>query len=259
MLGHMNRAQTTARASLAATAGLLLARAACETLWPTRCAVCDEPGSVLCERCRRSLPFIDYWRACPRCGAPFGSTLCTECNPIMLGSLGRSSLPYGACRSAIEYGSDAARIVAAYKDRGERRLAESMASIMAPLVPPEWLRRAGGDPAVATFVPATRSALGRRGFDHAELLATATAERLGIGVEPLLARPKSLDQRALGRKGRARNMIGRFSPLASARSPSRVLLLDDVCTTGATLADAADALGALGCNEVSCLTFARVW
>lgn len=251
--------RTIAESNLAAAAGLFLARAACETLWPTRCAVCDSPGSVLCDRCRRSLPFIDYWRACSRCGAPFGSVLCTECNPVMLGSLGRESLPYSTCRSAIEYGSEAARIVAAYKDRGERRLAEAMASIMAPLVSPEWLHRTGGGPTVATFVPATRAALGRRGFDHAELLARTTAERLGIGVEPLLARPQSLDQRALGRKDRARNMIGRFSPLPRAHARSRVLLIDDVCTTGSTLADAADALVALGCGEVRCLTFARVW
>ncbi|MDD7690067.1 MAG: hypothetical protein PUI93_04055, partial [Ellagibacter isourolithinifaciens] len=39
------------------------AQAVAETLWPTRCAICDEPGELLCERCRSELPFIDLWRA----------------------------------------------------------------------------------------------------------------------------------------------------------------------------------------------------
>ena len=255
----VNRADDIPPSNLAAAAGAFILRAVCETLWPTRCAVCDEQGLVLCERCRRTLPYIDFWRTCPRCGAPFGSVLCTECNPVMLGSLGRAELPYLSCASALAYETAAARIVTAYKDRGEQRLAETMAELMAFAVAPEWIAPYGDEPAVATFVPATGAALRRRGFDHAELLAAKTAERLGIPVRPLLARPDSKDQRALGRRERARNMAGRFSSLPNAQPRGGVLLFDDVCTTGTTLAAACDALIALGCAEIRCLTFARVW
>lgn len=52
--------------------GLGAAEALAETVWPTRCAVCDAPGEPLCEHCRTALRYVDWWRACPRCGAPFG-------------------------------------------------------------------------------------------------------------------------------------------------------------------------------------------
>ena len=59
-----------------------IAQSICETLWPTRCALCDTPGKLLCPRCARSLEFIDYYRACPRCGSPWGSLQCDRCNPV---------------------------------------------------------------------------------------------------------------------------------------------------------------------------------
>ncbi|MDD7364937.1 MAG: double zinc ribbon domain-containing protein, partial [Olsenella sp.] len=57
-----------------------LAEAALELLWPTRCAGCDQPGELLCEECRASLPWVDQRFACPVCGAPFGWLTCTECD-----------------------------------------------------------------------------------------------------------------------------------------------------------------------------------
>ncbi|MEG0324645.1 MAG: double zinc ribbon domain-containing protein, partial [Raoultibacter sp.] len=83
--------------------GKLLVESLEETLWPTRCAVCDTLGTVLCDRCRQRLPYIDYWRSCPRCGAPFGFTQCTECNPVMLTGLPDHTLPYASCRSPFSF------------------------------------------------------------------------------------------------------------------------------------------------------------
>ena len=61
---------TTTLADTARLYAEAAAQAVAETLWPTRCAICDEPGELLCERCRSEPPFIDLWRACPICGAP---------------------------------------------------------------------------------------------------------------------------------------------------------------------------------------------
>ena len=229
------------------------AEALAETLWPTRCAVCDAPGEVLCDACRSALPYLDWWRACPVCGAPFGRVQCSECNPVVLGRAGRDGVPYDGCASAVTFGEAPARIVRTYKDQGERRLAEPLACLMARAHPPSWR------PEAVAFVPATSAARRRRGFDHAELLARGLAQQLNLPVAAPLARPRTRDQRALSRRARLENTAGRFEALPGATVPGRLLLVDDVCTTGATLFDATDALRRAGAAHGWCLTFARVW
>ena len=107
------------------------AQAVAETLWPTRCAICDEPGELLCERCRSELPFIDLWRACPICGAPWGHTQCTECNRVMLAATGRKAVAFSSLASPFELAESTRRIAVVYKDGGEQRLATEMARYMA--------------------------------------------------------------------------------------------------------------------------------
>ena len=168
-----------------------------ETLWPTRCAVCDTPGEAVCQACLRSLPYLDWWRACPRCGAPFGRVQCSECNPVTMAALDRHELPFDACASAVVYNDATARIVRAWKDAGERRLVETLADLMASVTAPSWRAER---PTIVP-VPATAAALRRRGFDHGADLARALAERLSLDEIPLLARPRSFDQRSLARSG----------------------------------------------------------
>ena len=249
----MDALQTTKRAQAFGERGNLLAEALLETLWPTRCAVCDEPGAALCERCRHALPYIDWWQACPRCGAPFGLTQCCGCNPITLEAAHRTSLPYAQARSAVVLTEETRRMVIAYKDRGERSLAGVMGAIMANLVPPEWRKGA------VSFVPASASAQRRRGFDHAELLAEETARLLDLPCIPLLQRPRSRDQRALSRKARICNMQDVMVALPGATMPSAVVVIDDVYTTGSTLFAASDALRKAGGKTIRCITFARAW
>ncbi len=51
-----------------------------EAVWPTRCVICDTPGALLCRACELSLPYLDQLLACPACGAPWGRSICCECN-----------------------------------------------------------------------------------------------------------------------------------------------------------------------------------
>ncbi|MEG1512765.1 MAG: phosphoribosyltransferase family protein [Raoultibacter sp.] len=228
-----------------------------ETLWPTRCALCDMPGTLLCDECQRALAFIDFWRACPLCGAPHGSVQCSECNPIALKTLARKKLPFSACVCTAAFTPTTARLITTYKDRGEVRLAQSIAHMMAQVIPPRWPIELEA----ITVIPASANALRRRGFDHARLLADALADALNMPVVPTLARPRSKDQRGLSKSERAQNMKERFQVNAALHSPlpSSILLVDDVFTTGATLCAATDALQAAGVGEVRCTTFARVW
>lgn len=235
-------------AKLADTATEALA----ETLWPTRCAICDMPGAVLCERCCAELPYVDWWRACKRCGSPFGLVQCDICNPIGLSRLGIDRLPFEACASAVHFCGDTGQIVRVFKDQGEQRLAVDMALIMARIIPPEW------DYEAVTYVPATLSAFRYRGYDHAELIASALADRLGVRHIPTLNRPRTRDQRKLGSKERISNLAGSFAPRDAPETARSLILVDDVLTTGATLCAASQALRQSGVEQVRCLTFARV-
>ena len=128
------------------------------------------------------------------------------------------------------------KIVRVFKDQGERRLASTMAMMMQRAMPPDWVFD------VIVHVPATKAAYRRRGFDHAELIARSLSDRTGIMLVDGLARP----------------LAGSFEARPDVCGELRILLVDDVCTTGATLCAATDALLAAGAREVRCLTFARV-
>lgn len=224
-----------------------------ETLWPTRCALCDAPGQPLCTACTQKLPYINILEACPRCGAPFGRIQCTECNRVLLAPFGYERPPYAGAASALELTESARRIVTVYKDQGERGLARPMAAIMARYLPPAWL----AEQPVVAFVPATGAARRRRGFDHAEQLARELSWLVECDFAPLLAQPRRLDQRKLSRTQRIENMRAALSTLPGATVPKHVILIDDVCTTGATLFAATEALKKGGAAHVHCITFAR--
>ena len=123
-----------------------------------------------------------------------------------------------------------------YKDKGEQRLAAVMARMMAKTIPPSWLSWAQ----CVSFVPATRAAV-RRGFDHIETLARLLGAETELPCVGLVEQACTQDQRTLGRRERLENTTGRFrAPRAAGFE--RVLLVDDVMTTGATLAAAQEAL-----------------
>lgn len=225
-----------------------------ETLWPTRCAICDAPGALLCKRCLSSLPYIDVLKACPHCGAPFGALLCTECNDTTLASHGRDELPYDALAHALIINDDTKRIITTYKDHDEMRLVEFIAGAMHRYLDPAWLVH---DP-VLTFIPSSKKAALRRGFDHCELIARTLAEQADIPLAFLFERPTQEDQRALSRKGRIGNQMHAFMLKEHECVPKSIIVIDDICTTGSTLYSAADTLRANGADHLWGLTFGHV-
>jgi predicted amidophosphoribosyltransferase len=136
-----------------------------------------------------------------------------------------------------------------WKERGLRRLATLAASTVAEVVP---------RPAVAllTFVPPDDDRRLKRGYHPPERLARELGRRWQLPVEPLLVRTRSIErQRGLSYSERRPNVRGAFA--ASARPPPRIALVDDVYTSGATVAAAASALRRAGARRVEVVTFAR--
>ncbi len=216
-----------------------------EILFPTRCAGCELPGAVLCDRCREELPRVDRQGACPRCGAPFGYLVCTECWSTEWAF--EAALAVGSLEAPL------ARAVVLHKDAGERRLAAVFGRLLAEQVATTW---SGWADCVA-YVPATDAAMRRRGFDHGRAIAASLATELDVPFAEILRRTAARDQRALGRAERVANAAGTFHVVAEP--PERVLITDDVFTTGATLDAAAGVLLSAGASAVRVAAVARAW
>jgi predicted amidophosphoribosyltransferase len=214
-----------------------------DLLLPRRCLVCGASGAQLCAACRQGLAPLDP-PLCERCGAPTAWPVrrCREC-------AGRR-LAFACARAAVAYDDSVRRLVAAWKERGLRRLAEDAAELVAERVP--------RPPATAlTFVPTVSARRAERGHHPAERLARALAVRWQLPCEPLLARTREARrrQRGLSRAARQRNVAGAFTARGIA---GPVVLVDDVYTSGSTASSAAAALLAAGIGRVDVVTFARV-
>lgn len=186
---------------------------------------------------------------CAGCGAE-GRALCADCSPRLAARLQLTDLPgVGPVTAGLRYDGVARATLLALKEEGRSALAAPLAVPFAAAVSTAL---AGAPDVVAVAVPSTRAARRRRGYEPVRLLAS----RAGIRLTPLFApaRPHAV-QKGLDVAERARNLDGAFE-LARAAHGIRVLLLDDVVTTGATLSAAAGVLRAGGADVVGAAVLA---
>jgi predicted amidophosphoribosyltransferase len=184
---------------------------------------------------------------CGRCGAPtiWPVERCRECS--------RRRLAFSSARAATVYAGPARAVVRAWKEHGLRRAAPWAAELVALRVS----RPSAAD--VIAYIPPDPSRTLRRGRHPAEQLAAELARRWELPVEPLLARTRHLAgsrQAALSRGARLTNVRGAFVARTGCAG-GRVVLVDDVYTTGATAAAASSALRRVGAVSVEVVTFAR--
>jgi len=203
----------------------------------------------LCADCR--LPF-NTGPKCPRCGIAVSGeeTYCERCK-----SYGRT---FDGARSALIYEDGAVSLLHGFKFGGARFLAKYFCRMMTDVFKNDYKDL----PPFAAAVPVPLSAdrLKERGYNQAELLARGVAEELKLPVLPdILIKVKDLPPQAKkSREERQQEIEGAFVPNAAGYklNKSRLLLIDDVLTTGATTEECAKVLKKAGADYVYCLTLA---
>jgi predicted amidophosphoribosyltransferase len=158
-------------------------------------------------------------------------------------------LAFASARSAYAYTGPASRLLRAWKERGLRQLAGLAAELAAARLEP-----VGAD--VVTSIPADPVRQLERSRHPAEALARELGARWELEYVQLLGRGRVVQrQAALAYAGRRANVQGAFE--ARRAVPARILLVDDIYTTGSTASAAASALRRAGATRVDVVTFAR--
>ncbi len=237
---------------------MMAVQSALRLIYPPQCVSCGdrtEEEFGLCGACWREAEFIGGL-VCDKCGVPLPgeddgeAVQCDDCLTI--------ARPWSQGRAAMAYGETGRRLVLSLK-HGDRLdlvapAARWMARAAAPIIQPDML---------VAPVPLHWLRLLKRRYNQSALLAERVARLTGLEYCPdLLIRPRhTKSQEGRDREGRFANIAEaiRPHPRRRARIEGRhVLLVDDVMTSGATLAVAAEACLAAGASDVSVLALARV-
>jgi len=214
-------------------------RALLDLLLPPSCPGCGQEGEILCDACASAL-----WRRIDEpAGWPIGLPADLPVGILQLEWCAAFGGPVRAALHELKYG-------------GERRLAAPLSRALAA----RWLA-AGRAGDLVTWVPVHPRRRRDRGFDQAEELARGMAALLSLPATRTVERVAATTaQHGLGQQERLANLAGAFGVPAADHATVRgrwPVLVDDVVTTGATLAACAAALRAAGAVAVSAIAVAR--
>ncbi|WP_255325692.1 MULTISPECIES: ComF family protein [unclassified Thioalkalivibrio] len=224
---------------------------AARALYPDHCGLCLAPlpeGGAICPACRKDLVRVEV--PCPGCAAPLPATVaCPACQ--------RRPPAVDALRAPWAYAWPLDRVLLAYKRSGHARAERILVDLAAQAARE---RRDASTPLPTRVVPVPLhpSRLRERGFNQCEPLAQRVSEELGLPLDTgcVLRVRATPSQQTLSGPQRRRNLRDAFA-VKMALAGERVLLVDDVVTTGATLDALARALRAAGAASVEGLALAR--
>ncbi|MCB2202522.1 ComF family protein [bacterium] len=216
-------------------------------IYPPVCVGCGEPGYRLCDKCFGTIRFIEG-HVCERCGLPIGLKRlhCEECD--------EEKPPYDAMRSLARYEGVIRESIHALKYGDNLSLGEVFTDRLTAIV-----REEDWSPDLIIPVPLSPARKAQRGYNQSTLLARPVALQLGVRFTPEVLRRirNTQSQVELPADKRRENVKGAFNALPELVSGKRVLLVDDVTTTGSTIKECALALREVGAAAVYCLTLAR--
>jgi ComF family protein len=220
-----------------------------DLIFPPHCVNCKSANSWFCQNCLSRVSFIGP-NICQRCGAPASSTRSTTCT---------------YCQKQPLHAIDGIRAVSIFEDSPIRPAIhvlkyqnhQAVAAILAGLLADAYRRYALAVDLIVP-VPLHAARLKERGYNQSELLAGQLSQLVQLPVDAAaLQRIKRTEaQVGLGANERQKNVAGAFAAKKSIVD-QKILLIDDVCTTGSTLDACATALKAAGAASVWGLTLAR--
>lgn len=223
------------------------------------------PGQ--CELCRR----WTQGRLCTDCAPPAQALRCASCglrlqaaagtpDTLRCGTCLAHPLPFRRCLCAVDYLPPWDRLIVAFKYHGALDLAPALAQRLGDALDAGRGGVAGTRVDLVLPMPLSTTRLAERGYNQAWELARRVARRLGVPARAdVLARPLDrAPQAGLDRAARRRNLQGAFAvPHSAALAGRHLALVDDVLTTGATAAEATQALLAAGAASVDVWVLAR--
>ena len=235
--------------ALKRTGGALL-----DLVLPPRCIACGEEVeavNALCAACWRKITFLGE-PCCARCGLPFAHELG---DGALCGACAEGPPAYDRARSALRYDDGSRKLILAFKHGDRLHGAPAFG---------DWMRRAGArllaDADLLMPVPLHWTRLFSRRYNQSSLLAHAVHRAGGPPVAPdwLIRKRRTVSQGEFGPEGRQRNVRSAFA-LKPGKSVQgrKIVLVDDVLTTGATVEECARVLKRAGADRVDALALAR--
>lgn len=206
-------------------------------LFPQHCALCKRAcNKALCSECEKNLIMLNYG-CCERCGKPFDDCICKRKKP-----------KFKRCISAFNYADAPVKaLVYKLKSKGTRNVVSLLSKAIIKRIGDEY-KDISFD--YITYAPASFIKRSKKGFDHAYLLAKEVSKALDIPLtKPPIKRHSLFSQKYMSFSQRLKNAQNGYSQ-TSLKLSGRILLIDDIITTGSTLSVCSDIIKRAGAKEV---------
>jgi ComF family protein len=215
---------------------------------PERCVGCGSPvwhfENGICNECLYAIKAPE--KACPKCSGIVSDGICAICGDRFWFPVRNIAL--------TEYSGRVINIIKSIKFENRRRPCAHLARLSA-----EKIKYSGIKPDILTFVPASKNTRKNRGFNQSEVIARQISRRLGIPCKKCLKNiGKGPGQKMRGNYDRFIAILGSFKAIKTDKfAGKKILLVDDVFTTGATVNECARTLIEAGAGSVFSFTVAR--